>query len=265
MPRASPQNQHSKRTKGTRAELFRTAQAEIAQELNEPGGAVGLRPTDPRLLSELPARLSTELFAGAELVRLPAGRVLFRAGDPGNGCYRVEDGLLKVTMVSRSGAERILAFLGKGAIVGELAVLDGRPRSASVVAVRDAAVRFLSNAAFEAFAEKHPELYKSLVRLLAERLRETDTTVAAASFLSLKGRMARILLELAEHFGKEVGPGRIVIRQKIRQTDLAAMAGIARENVTRILNDWERRKLTSRLSGYYCLEDKAQIEHQVKL
>ena len=139
-----------------------------------------LKPEHPRLLSDLPTRLSRELFARGELVRLRAGRVLFRAGDPGNGCYRVEDGLLKVTMVSRSGAERILAFLGRGAIVGELAVLDGRPRSASVVAVRDAAVRFLSNAAFEAFAEKHPELYKSLVRLLAERLRETDTTVAAS-------------------------------------------------------------------------------------
>jgi CRP-like cAMP-binding protein len=133
------------------------------------------------------------------------------------------------------------------------------------VAVRDAAVRFLSNAAFEAFADNHPELYKSLVGLLAERLRETDTTVAASSFLSLKGRMARTLLELADHFGQEVGPGRIVIRQKIRQTDLAAMAGIARENVTRILNDWERRKLMSRPSGYYCLEDKAQFKDQVKL
>jgi CRP/FNR family transcriptional regulator, cyclic AMP receptor protein len=168
-------------------------------------------------------------------------------------------------MVWRSGAERILAFLGRGAIVGELAALDGLPRSASVVAVRDAAVSFLSNAAFEAFAEKHPELYKSLLRLLAKRLRETDTTVAATSFLSLKGRMARTLLELAEHFGQEVGPGRIVIRQKIRQTDLAAMAGIARENVTRILNDWQRRKLMSRPSGYYCLEDKAQLEDQIRL
>jgi CRP/FNR family transcriptional regulator, cyclic AMP receptor protein len=265
MPRARPQNGYSKRTKAIRAELFRAAQPQIVQELKEPEGAVGLRPTYPRLLSELPARLSTELFAGAELVRLPAGRVLFRAGDSGNGCYRVEDGLLKVTMFSSSGAERVLAFCGSGAIVGELAIIDGLPRSASVVAVRDAAVSFLSNAAFEAFAEKHSELYKSLVRLLAKRLRETDTTVAASSFLSLKGRMAQTLLELAEHFGQEVEPGRIVIRQKIRQTDLAAMAGIARENVTRILNDWQRRKLMSRLSGFYCVEDKAQLEHQVKL
>jgi CRP/FNR family transcriptional regulator, cyclic AMP receptor protein len=144
-------------------------------------------------------------------------------------------------------------------------VLNGLARSASVVVVRNATVRFLSNAAFEAFAEKHPELYKSLVGLLAKRLRETNTVVATSSFLSLKGRVARTMLELAEHFGQEVGPGRIVIRQKIRQNDLAAMAGIARENVTRILNDWERRKLVSRLSGYYCLEDKAQLEHQAKV
>ena len=231
----------------------------------DPRTPARLKPENPRLLSGLPTRLSRELFARAEMVRLRAGRILFRAGDSGNGCYRVEDGLLKVAMVSSSGAERILTFLGRGAIVGELAILDGLPRSATVVAVRDATVHFLSNAAFEAFADKHPELYKSLIRLLAERLRETDTTVAASSFLSLKGRMARTLLELAEHFGQEVGSGRVVIRQKIRQTDLAAMAGIARENVTRILNDWQRARLMTRLSGYYCLEDKAQLEDQVKL
>jgi len=231
----------------------------------DPRTPARLKPENPRLLSGLPTRLSRELFARAEMVRLRAGRILFRAGDSGNGCYRVEDGLLKVAMVSSSGAERILAFLGRGAIVGELAILDRLPRSATVVAVRDATVHFLSNAAFEAFADKHPELYKSLIRLLAERLRETDTTVAASSFLSLKGRMARTLLELAEHFGQEVGSGRVVIRQKIRQTDLAAMAGIARENVTRILNDWQRARLMTRLSGYYCLEDKAQLEDQVKL
>jgi CRP/FNR family cyclic AMP-dependent transcriptional regulator len=231
----------------------------------EPEGAVGLGPKYSRLLSELPTRLSTELFASAKLVRLAAGDILFRAGAPADGCYRVEDGLLKVVMVSGSGAERILAFLGRGDIVGELSIIDGLPRSATVMAVRDAAVSFLSRAEFEAFADKHPAVYKSLIRLLAQRLRETDTVVAAGSFLSLKGRVARTMLELAEHFGHEVGPGRVVIRQKIKQTDLAAMAGIARETVTRILNDWQRRKLMSRPSGYYCLENKAQLEHQVKL
>jgi len=218
-----------------------------------------------RLLSELPADISTKLFANAKRVRLAAGKILFRAGASGDGCYRVEDGLLKVTMVSSFGAERILAFLGGGDIVGELSVIDGLPRSATVMAVRDAAVSFLSCAEFEAFADKHPEVYKSLNRLLAQRLRETDTAVAAGSFLSLKGRVAQTMLELADHFGQEVGPGRIVIHQKIGQNDLAAMAGIARENVTRVLNDWQRHKVLSRLSGYYCLEDKIQLKHQAKL
>jgi CRP/FNR family transcriptional regulator, cyclic AMP receptor protein len=223
------------------------------------------KPKRPPRLSGLPARLSRELFAGAEAVRLPAGHALFRAGDRCEGCYRVEDGLLKLTIVStNSGTERILAFQGPGAIVGELSVIDGRPRSMSAVAVRDTELSFLSRAAFQAFAEKHPELCQSLLRLVTKRVRERDKMVAATSFLMLKGRIAQTLLELADHFGQEVGPGRIVIRKKIRQRDLAAMAGIARENVTRVLNDWERGRLVSRLSGYYCLENRALLEHQVR-
>jgi len=219
----------------------------------------------PSLLSGLPGRLAADLFAGAKPVKRRADEVLFLAGDPGDGCYRVEEGLLKVTMVSRAGSERILNFFGPGAIVGELSMIDGLPRSASVVAVRDASLSFLSRSAFEAFAQKHPELYQSLIALLAARLRETDTVVAAGSFLPLKGRVASTLLELADNFGQDVGSGRIVIRQKIGQADIAAMAGIARENVSRILNDWKRRKLVSRLSGYYCLENKAQLEHEAEL
>ena len=221
--------------------------------------------TIPSLLSGLPGRLATDLFAGAKPVRLAADEVLFLTGDPGTGCYRVEEGLLKVAMVSRSGTERILAFLGPGAIVGELSMIDGRPRSASVVAVREAALSFLSRPAFEAFAQNHPVVYKSLVTILARRLRETDVVVAAGSFLPLKGRVASTLLELAENFGQDVGAGRVVIRQKIGQSDIAAMAGIARENVSRILNEWKRRKLVSRLSGYYCLENKAQLQHEAEL
>ena len=217
------------------------------------------------LLSGLPEHLLGKLFEAAQAVRLGTDEVLFLAGEPGDGCYRVADGLLKVTMVSRSGSERILAFLGPGHIVGELSIIDSLPRSASVVAVRLTKLSFLSRAAFEEFAQRRPEIYKSLVTLLAARLRETDGTIAAGSFLPVRGRVACTLLELAENFGQDVGSGRIVIRQKIGQSDLAAMAGVARENLSRILNDWKRRKLISRLSGYYCLEDKAKLESEAEL
>jgi CRP/FNR family transcriptional regulator, cyclic AMP receptor protein len=225
------------------------------------------KPGSPRasLFSAVPENLSALLFANAKPHRLSADEVLFIAGDPVDGCYRVERGLLKVSMIAPSGAERILAIVGPGGIVGELSVMDGLPRSASVAAVRDSELNFVSRAAFLSFAEQHPQVYKHLVALLAARLRDTDAVLWAGSFLPVKGRVARALLDLAEAFGKDVGQGRIVIRQKISQSDLAAMAGIARENVSRILNDWIRIKLVSRLSGYYCLENKRKLEREIAL
>ncbi len=217
------------------------------------------------LFSALPANLSGLLFSNAKPVHLAADQVLFLAGDAGDGCYRIEKGLLKVSMVSTSGAERILSILGPGAIVGELAVLDGLPRSASVLALRDSELLFVSKAKFDEYAKKHPDLYQHLVALLASRLRETNDVIAAESFLPLRGRVALTLIELAEHFGESVGAGRIVIRQKFGQSDLAAMAGIARENVNRILADWKRRKLVSRISGYYCIESKSQLQREIDL
>ena len=130
---------------------------------------MAFEPDSAQLLSRLPTHLTTDLFAGANPVKLAADQVLFLAGDPGDSCYRVELGLLKVTMVSRSGIERILSFIGRGGIVGELAILDGLPRSASVVAVRDTALSRLTRAEFDAFAERHLELYKSMITLLTQR------------------------------------------------------------------------------------------------
>jgi len=221
------------------------------------------RPTD--LLSDLPEQLSSGLLANAKPVKLAANEILFLAGDPGDGCFRVNEGLLKVSIVSPTGAERILAILGPGSIVGDMAMIDGRPRSASVSALRDCKLSFVSRSAFEAVAGKNPEIYKHLLSLLAARLRDTDQVVAAGTFLPVKGRVARALLDLAKAFGNEVDAGRIVIRQKLSQSDVAAMAGIARENVSRILNEWMRLKLVTRLSGYYCIENKSRLEKELKL
>jgi CRP/FNR family cyclic AMP-dependent transcriptional regulator len=226
---------------------------------------VNVRRPATGLLSDLPDQLLAGLLAKARQVNLATGAVLFLAGDPGDGCYRVNEGLLKVSIASATGAERILAILGPGSIVGDMAMIDGRPRSASVSALRDCKMSFVSRAAFEAFADKQPEIYKFLVGLLAERVRETDQLVAAGSFLPPKGRVARALLDLAKAFGRDVGGGRIVIQQKISQSDVAAMAGIARENVSRILNEWMRSKLVTRLSGYYCLESAAKLEKEIDL
>ena len=221
------------------------------------------RPAGTNLLSDLPSRLASGLMAGATPRHLTTDEVLFMADDPGDGLYRLDEGLLKVSIASASGAERILAILGPGSIVGDLAIIDGLPRSATVTALRDCKLRFLSRAAFEKFAAAEPAIYKYLLTVMAARLRDTDAIVAAGSFLPLKGRVARALIDLAHAFGNDVGGGRIVIRQKLSQTDLASMAGIARENVSRIMNEWIRAKVVTRLSGYYCLEDPKKLQREI--
>jgi CRP-like cAMP-binding protein len=225
------------------------------------------RPILPRdtILDALPAELSREMFAKARRLPLAAEQTLFLAGDEGDGCYRVDEGLLKASVAAPNGGERILAILGPGAVVGELSMIDNAPRSASVTALRDSTLCFVSRADFEAFGRSRPDVYRHVMTVLVRRLRDTNDALAATSFLSVKGRVARALLCLADAFGRDVGGGRILIRQKVTQSDLAAMAGIARENVSRVLNNWKTDALVSRLAGYYCLENTAALKHETEI
>jgi CRP/FNR family transcriptional regulator, cyclic AMP receptor protein len=199
--------------------------------------------------------VSTSLFAGALSLLLKGDEALFVAGQSGDGCYRLERGLLRVVITSPRGEDRILAMLGPGAIVGELAIIDGGPRSASVFAVKDCELSFISRRVFEERTIRHPEIYQYLVNVLATRLRQTNEAMTASCFMTIQARLARALLELGKYVGEDDGAGRVVIRHKISQTDLAAMAGVARENVSRVMSDWKRNKVVTRSSGFYCLID----------
>jgi len=216
------------------------------------------------IFDALPSELSRELFEQGHSLSLNSDQILFLAGDKGDGCYCVEEGLLKASVATPKGGERILAILGPGSVIGELSMIDGAPRSASVTALRVSKLRYLSKADFEAVGKSSPEIYRYVMRVLARRLRDTNDALMASSFLPVKGRVARALLSLADAFGKDVGSGRILIRQKVSQSDLAAMAGIARENLSRALKDWSERGIVSRLAGYYCLEKKEAIEREAE-
>jgi CRP/FNR family transcriptional regulator, cyclic AMP receptor protein len=215
------------------------------------------------ILSALPDRLSSRLFARATARHLRAGETLFNIGDDGNGCYRLDRGVLKVNTVSEQGETLTLAVVGAGSIVGELALIDSRPRSASIVAVKDCELSFISRAHFEECV-LHPEISRYLLNVLAARLREADEALAAGSFLTVKARVARVLLDLAKHLGENAASGRIVIGHKISQADLAAMAGVARENVNRVLRQWKRQKIVTQLSSFYSLNDCAALERELK-
>jgi CRP-like cAMP-binding protein len=212
----------------------------------------------------LPEKFLSDLFQDAVRHKLREGEVLFRAGDIGDGCYRVNTGLLKVVVTSRHGEERIISLLGPGAIVGELSVIDGKPRSASVVAIADCSLSFFDRTKFQTHSDSHPELTSYLVRTLARRLREADDALAVTTFLSVKGRLARALLDLAEYVGEDNGGGRIQLHLKISQGDLAAMAGVARENVSRTMSEWRTRDIVTRSSNYYCINDPKALAQDME-
>jgi CRP/FNR family cyclic AMP-dependent transcriptional regulator len=144
--------------------------------------------------------------------------------------------------------------------VGELAMIDGLPRSASVQAIRDCEFTFVRRVAFTEMLHQHRELYIDIVTTLAARLRQSDEDMVASSFLTARARVARALLQFARQLGEEAGPGRILIRRKITQSDLGAMAGVARESVSRTFREWHRQKIVEGSSRIGYVVHKAKLE-----
>jgi CRP/FNR family transcriptional regulator, cyclic AMP receptor protein len=206
---------------------------------------MAINPISKSRFAIVPEALSRPLFVAARPRGLKAGEVLFAAGDAGDGCYLLDRGLLKVTVTSSWGEERTIAILGPGTVVGELSMIDERPRSASVVALNDCLLRYTSREAFAKFMATHPEAYQALVAILAFRLRQADDGLAA------------------EYVGTPSSTGQIVLHEKISLADIAAMAGVARENVSRVMSEWRRRNLITGSPSCYCLNDIAALTREV--
>lgn len=210
-------------------------------------------------LDGLPAELADELIKLARTRTIKAGQAVFEAGDPGDGFYALLDGSLRVLLRGEEG-EQVLAILSTGSIFGEMSLFDGEPRSASVVSARASRIAFFDKASVFRFADDHPVVYRHMLAIMGRRLRASNALLAARSLLPLQGRVAQTMLHLADTFGKDVGEGRVLVHHKISQSDLAAMVGAARENVSRVLNDWRREGRVSRISGYYCIEDRPALK-----
>ena len=140
------------------------------------------------------------------------------------------------------------------------------PRSASVQALRDSRLTFLSRNNFLECLRDSPELYALLLETLVARLRHADEEAAAASFLSLKARVAHALLQFAKYLGEPTGtPDQVIIRDRLRQEDVAALADVARENVSRILSEWRKRKIIIRQSPAIYVIHKSRLEREAGL
>ena len=217
------------------------------------------------LLKQLPERLMTQLFEGAASGKAVAGTALFSEGDEGDGLYLIDGGLLKIVVKSPHGEARIVSVLGAGSIVGELSIIDGLPRSASAVILKDCDYRFVSRIAFTTFTAMHPDFYRELVKILSIRLREADKELAASTFLSGRGRLARAFIELTQHFGQRASNGTVILDYKVSNADLAAMTGLAGESVGRVMTEWRERNLVTQTETCHYIHDIAALKREVTL
>jgi CRP-like cAMP-binding protein len=208
----------------------------------------------------LPMSVWRSLAAVSVTRNLRPKEVLFHAGDAGDGCYVVREGAVKATILSRDGQERLLAVFGPGSMIGEMSLVDDEPRSATVSAIRDCRLVHLRKQAFFSIADANPAIYRHAMRLLAQRLRGTNESVLAQGSKSAAGRVALAFASLAGGLGETAGTGRIVLGHRITQTDVANMAGVARENASRVINDMLRSGILARQKGHYVIErpDKLQ-------
>ncbi|TMR98656.1 Crp/Fnr family transcriptional regulator [Nonomuraea basaltis] len=172
--------------------------------------------------------------------RYRSGQIIFHQGDPGESLYVLLDGLVKVVFTTEHGDEIVLNMLTRGDTFGEMALLDGSPRSASIVTVRPAWVFALPRARLLELMREHPGLADEFLRLLGHMVRRLTGQAADLAFLDLGGRLAKLLLQLADKSGGTQG---VVDLPGLTQSDLAALIGATRPAVNRALQSLVSREL----------------------
>lgn len=167
-----------------------------------------------------------------------AGTVIFGEGDPGDSLHMVIEGSVRISVISSGGEEVIVARLGPGECVGDLALLDGHPRSASAVAVEATRTLVVTRAAFLRWLSERPKAALALLETLSLRVRRTDEALADLTFLDLPRRLAKRLLDLAAVQSEAPAKGGDPrgVRLRITQAELASMLGVSRESVNKRLN-----------------------------
>lgn len=168
----------------------------------------------------------------------PSGARVFHEGDASDSCYVVRSGELRVTREHPDGRAIALASLGPGDMFGELAMLDGEARSASVETLSEAELVAVSAADMRSALAKNPEIALKLVNALVRRVRDANERISRQSFQTVPSRVAGVLSQLVAEEAEVEGREPVTIR--MRQSDLAQLAGTSRESVSRFLAILER-------------------------
>ncbi|RMF17046.1 MAG: Crp/Fnr family transcriptional regulator [Candidatus Dadabacteria bacterium] len=187
--------------------------------------------------------------------------VVLQQEEAGKSLYVILEGRVKIVLYGDDGKEIILTTMSDGEFFGEMALLDGGPRSASVVTLDTSRLLRLRRDAFMNYLREQPDLALAVLEELSRRLRRADSKIGSLALMDVYGRVARVLRELAEKEGVEQGD-RIVIDNRPTHQEIAGMAGTSRETVSRILGDLARSGLIEMCGRQLILNERFSDEER---
>jgi CRP/FNR family transcriptional regulator, cyclic AMP receptor protein len=193
------------------------------------------------LFGKLPVEALDALLAHARVERYSGGQAIFARGSPGRSMLAILSGSVRISAGSPSGPDIVLTILHEGDVFGEIALIDGQDRTADARAIVDTSLLVVDHRDFVPFLERRADVCILFLKLLCQRLRQTDQHVSEAMFGRLEDRMAKTLVRLAAQVppnGSGSGPGRSVAL-RLTQQDLAGMIGATRESVNKQLHVWQ--------------------------
>ncbi|HEU18973.1 MAG TPA: Crp/Fnr family transcriptional regulator [Deltaproteobacteria bacterium] len=198
------------------------------------------------LFQSLSTEDSQRLAASLRRRSLKKGEVLFRKGDEGSTLYIVRSGSVRIVLPSSTGEEVTPAILSEKDFFGEMALLDGMPRSADAVAMEPSELYALNREDFLSFLKNNEQAIKSIFSFLSMRLRKTDDLLEDVCFLTISTRLARRLVDLAENYGRtDENDHTLHIDLRLTQKDLASMVGVTRESINKELRVLREKNLVS--------------------
>jgi len=189
-------------------------------------------------------RLATEernvLIGQAHIRKCAADETIFMMGSRGDSMMAVLSGKVRISVPSPEGREIVLAILNDNEVFGEIAMLDGRERTADARAMTPCTIATLGRHDVLAYFDRHPEAWKRLVEVLCARMRLTDQHIAEVALLQLPVRLAKSLLRLTVDAAEPAAPPRRDAAIQLSQRELGNVVGAARESVNKCLREWQR-------------------------
>jgi CRP/FNR family transcriptional regulator, cyclic AMP receptor protein len=207
------------------------------------------------LFGQLGAEAISRLASYSHNKAAAAGTTIFERGDPGNSLFAVCSGTVKISNRSTEGKDAVFNLIKAGEIFGEIALLDGHPRTADALAVTDCDLLVIDRRDFVPMVTQAPEIALKLIEILCARLRHTSEQVEDLMFLDLPSRLAKTLLSLAAN-PKAAQDRKISITQR----EIGQIIGMSRESTNKQLRIWEEKKWVRLNRGAVAVLDPRSLE-----